>query len=514
MPAGPFGTLTVTRPGIDFQYPITAEDVLWTARMIQGEAGGRADPDNYAVIWTMLNRYALLTNPRRLNGGYATLASFIRAYSTPLQPVLSYGSAKHHYRDPNYVPTGGFYKQDPRVPRGQLRRHLELQRKPWDKLSPGARQAAEAVLKGTVPNPIGLATEFANTATYFKRQFKRAPSMAEWREYNRSFGQKQPDSRGWIWIGDHPQLRQYQTNTFFVRTRSVAGDPTRTAIADLPPDTVRLVKRPVATAPQLEAPALRFRPAASARNCQPTKAYAQSGSCRVYECRITAGIPDALAVVPKELTMYKGRTEKLHPDALAAYQRMYAAASAQLPSRDLLKLLSGYRDYDTGAASWNNAIFDVFKMLGAQKSLPCLKLAIAAATEKLRSVPIPHAFGAWEKQLRSQLTRIGCEPDCDQVKVDWLRNHLAAKYRRKATDTISVAVLYKLLFNTPPGNSPHLTGRALDLNLGAPLSGDFAKLRVLPAFRWLVCNAERFGFHPYHVEPWHWEFSKPAKAAS
>jgi hypothetical protein len=25
-------------------------------------------------------------------------------------------------------------------------------------------------------------------------------------------------------------------------------------------------------------------------------------------------------------------------------------------------------------------------------------------------------------------------------------------------------------------------------------------------YRWLVCNALRFGFTPYAAEPWHWEF--------
>jgi LAS superfamily LD-carboxypeptidase LdcB len=29
-----------------------------------------------------------------------------------------------------------------------------------------------------------------------------------------------------------------------------------------------------------------------------------------------------------------------------------------------------------------------------------------------------------------------------------------------------------------------------------------------PAYRWLVQNAERFGFRPYFYEPWHWEYVK------
>jgi len=59
-------------------------------------------------------------------------------------------------------------------------------------------------------------------------------------------------------------------------------------------------------------------------------------------------------------------------------------------------------------------------------------------------------------------------------------------------------------------NSPHFTGRALDLYVG----GDPVETRdsnraiqvKTPAYQWLVRNAERFGFRPYFYEPWHWEY--------
>ena len=59
-------------------------------------------------------------------------------------------------------------------------------------------------------------------------------------------------------------------------------------------------------------------------------------------------------------------------------------------------------------------------------------------------------------------------------------------------------------------NSPHFTGRALDIYVG----GDPVDTRDLnraiqvdtPVYRWLVRNAERFGFRPYFYEPWHWEY--------
>lgn len=59
-------------------------------------------------------------------------------------------------------------------------------------------------------------------------------------------------------------------------------------------------------------------------------------------------------------------------------------------------------------------------------------------------------------------------------------------------------------------NSPHFTGRALDLYVGGEPVETKDSNRALqvqtPAYRWLVKNAERFGFRPYYYEPWHWEY--------
>jgi hypothetical protein len=61
-------------------------------------------------------------------------------------------------------------------------------------------------------------------------------------------------------------------------------------------------------------------------------------------------------------------------------------------------------------------------------------------------------------------------------------------------------------------NSPHFTGRALDLYVGgSPVDTRDANRAIqvnTPAYRWLVRNAERFGFRPYFYEPWHWEYVK------
>lgn len=61
-------------------------------------------------------------------------------------------------------------------------------------------------------------------------------------------------------------------------------------------------------------------------------------------------------------------------------------------------------------------------------------------------------------------------------------------------------------------NSPHFTGRALDLYVGGEPVETRDTNRSLQVetrvYQWLVKNAERFGFRPYCYEPWHWEFVK------
>ncbi len=53
------------------------------------------------------------------------------------------------------------------------------------------------------------------------------------------------------------------------------------------------------------------------------------------------------------------------------------------------------------------------------------------------------------------------------------------------------------LYVAPPGSSPHHTGRAIDFWLGGSVRREnIPALRHTAAYRWLVCNAVRFGFTP------------------
>lgn len=66
--------------------------------------------------------------------------------------------------------------------------------------------------------------------------------------------------------------------------------------------------------------------------------------------------------------------------------------------------------------------------------------------------------------------------------------------------------------------SAHRTGLAVDLYVGqAPGFGPDSSaddnrrfMSRTPAYRWLVANADRFGFAPYPFEPWHWEWTGEA----
>lgn len=58
--------------------------------------------------------------------------------------------------------------------------------------------------------------------------------------------------------------------------------------------------------------------------------------------------------------------------------------------------------------------------------------------------------------------------------------------------------------------SPHFTGRALDVYVGGdPVSTEDNNRAIqtqIKVYKWLVRNAQKFGFYPYFYEPWHWEY--------
>jgi hypothetical protein len=246
LPQGPFGTLSAQLPGgTTFSYRFTPEDAVWTARLILGEAGGRDDAENRAVLWTMFNRYALFAHPDSHFGKqyvretgkrlYPTFAEFVRTYSTTLQPYLrsfdAVERAKRYARERpdrfTWVPEGGTFRDGKGriVEKGQLAEHLRLQQRPWnDPKLTTSRTLVEAAIDGRVPNPIGLASNFADTVAYYRQRYKKPPdwpsgrpwpSDEQWREFTNAHAR----SKGWVWIGPRDDLPQYGKNSFFVDRR-------------------------------------------------------------------------------------------------------------------------------------------------------------------------------------------------------------------------------------------------------------------------------------------------------
>jgi hypothetical protein len=244
IPQSPFGTLTILAPAnYRFSYTFTPKDAMWLARLIVGEAGGYDNPDNHAVIWAIFNRFGLFTHAgsywmkKMGKVGYKTLAEYVQSYSTTLQPVLHNVKAAMRAIDMSkkqphrfqYIETGGFYPGTT-IPKGQLKHHREhIQKMTWNNLKPETQQVVEKALKGQISSPIGIASEFANTYTYFKQNHEGTPpkNKEEWQRYTEQYAK----SKKWTWVGEIPNLHQVRANAFFIDNR----------VKNLPLDTVRVI---------------------------------------------------------------------------------------------------------------------------------------------------------------------------------------------------------------------------------------------------------------------------------
>ncbi len=196
----------VRRDGVGAPLPLAADDLPWAARMLVGESGGRGGTDDEAVLWCMLNSYTL----RPVRELYPTFRAFVRAYCTPLQPWLkSQGAIDRHRRR-------GTPMVEVEPGRWQLRRHVELQRRPWAELPAGARELVARTFEGRGRSPCGNATQFCSTAVYFHDRHGRRPSDAEHRTFTEAFARE----KGWTWVeveGANPRA-----NCFFVERRFAA----------------------------------------------------------------------------------------------------------------------------------------------------------------------------------------------------------------------------------------------------------------------------------------------------
>ena len=121
----------------------------------------------------------------------------------------------------------------------------------------------------------------------------------------------------------------------------------------------------------------------------------------------------------------------------------------------------------------------------------------------------PGAFAAWRRMVaaaKAEDPRIAADP----------RNlTIFSGFRDPAADAARCVAERNCQGVVRATCSAHRTGLAMDLYVGqAPgygpdSSADPSRLFMTrsPAYRWLVLNADRFGFVPYPFEPWHWEWT-------
>lgn len=253
MPQGPFGTLVVNPErfglpeGMHFSYTFTPEDVLWAARFIEGEAGGKPIIDKLGVLWAMFNRFGILTHRGSLyfpKGGHRTFTDLLRQYSTTLQPELkSSQAAERAMARKDFEPTGGFYPGTT-IPKGQTRRHRRIQEMTWPELlRTGSGTIAEKAMKGLLDNPgIGNASEFASTWIIINHEHRkkygksRKPTDAEWIQRTKNYKR----SRRFVWLGRVGNFK-HKGNTYFDRAVRIPGDPSKRRIVDLPDGVVQIV---------------------------------------------------------------------------------------------------------------------------------------------------------------------------------------------------------------------------------------------------------------------------------
>ena len=143
-------------------------------------------------------------------------------------------------------------------------------------------------------------------------------------------------------------------------------------------------------------------------------------------------------------------------------------------------------------------------------------LAVGRPGEVLGDKPIllrPGAFAAYRRMVaaaRAEEPALAVDPDLLKI---------FSGYRSPTYDAERCAMQNNCNGRERATCSPHRTGLAMDLYLGhapgftADSSADENRLMMAqsPAYRWLIANADRFGFVNYPFEPWHWEWTGEAQ---
>ena len=135
-------------------------------------------------------------------------------------------------------------------------------------------------------------------------------------------------------------------------------------------------------------------------------------------------------------------------------------------------------------------------------TVPATEFYDPSRTEELRQVELS-TYEAYKQMIAAATADLNLRPAEKYLKI--VSAYRSAEYQEQLRRNSPNAGRAGLAVN-----SPHFTGRALDLYVGGdPVDTKDANRAIqvkTPAYRWLVRNAERFGFRPYFYEPWHWEY--------
>jgi D-alanyl-D-alanine carboxypeptidase len=193
----------------------------------------------------------------------------------------------------------------------------------------------------------------------------------------------------------------------------------------------------------------------------------------------------------------------------------FATALAHWQKKSSLKP-SGILDEETLYAmitAWQDARLKDRSVASPEQLLtaPLTDFYDPTRAEELRQVE-RRTYAAYKRMVKAAIaerslglahTRGGLAPDEKYLKIisAFRSREYQEKLRRASPNSGSAGLAV---------NSPHFTGRALDLYVGGePVDTQDSNRAIqieTPVYQWLVRNAERFGFRPYCYEPWHWEF--------
>jgi len=160
-----------------------------------------------------------------------------------------------------------------------------------------------------------------------------------------------------------------------------------------------------------------------------------------------------------------------------------------------------------------------FVRLSAQRICPAApgpgELAQAARDEGYAGKAIqlrPGALAAYRKMVAA------ARADSPEIAADPRNLTIFSGFRSPASDAARCAAEHNCQGLVRATCSAHRTGLAMDMYVGqapgyGPDSSADENRRYMSrtaAYRWLVLNADHFGFVPYPFEPWHWEWTGAA----